>query len=193
MQGTSQPVVTIAWVPASGAQSYKVEWQRDSGGWISAGTTNGQSIDVYGAYTGSYIARVTAVSPNGVLSLPAVSAPTQVLGKTEPPAPPTLTATGGQLQIVLNWAWPSGVNVEDTSYTEVWVSDDSTMADGASVGAVAYPGTSYTISGLLPQQARYAWVRLVDKSGNIGPWSVPANAVGGTATDLFKPVQDQVD
>lgn len=193
VQGTSQPVVTIAWTPADGAQSYRVEWQRNSGGWISAGTTNGQSIDVYGAYTGSYIARVTAVSPRGVLSLPASSDATTIAGKTQPPDPPTITAQGGQLQIVLNWTWPTGVNVEDTNYTEVWVSPTSTMADGASVGAVAYPGTSYTISGLLPQQTRYAWVRLVDKSGNIGPWSAPANAVSGTAADLFKPLQDQID
>ena len=193
LQGTAQTVATISWPAATGADTYKVEWRRDNGDWIDAGGTSGLSMDIPGVYTGTYVARVRAVSANGIVSLPTLSAATAIVGKTVPNAPPTLTATGGQLQIVLNWTWPAGVNVEDTNYTEVWVSPDSTMADGASVGAVAYPGTSYTISGLLPQQTRYAWVRLVDKSGNIGVWSVPANAVSGTTTDLFAPVQSQID
>jgi len=192
VQGTAQTVATISWPAATGADTYKVEWRRNNGDWIDAGGTSGLSMDIAGVYTGSYVARVRAVSANGVVSLPTLSAATAIVGKTVPNAPPTLTATGGQLQIVLNWTWPAGVNVEDTNYTEVWVSPDSTQSDGASVGAVAYPGTSYTISGLLPQQTRYAWVRLVDKSGNVGVWSVPANAISGTVTDLFKPLQDQI-
>lgn len=193
VQGTAQTVATISWPAATGADTYKVEWRRDNGDWIDAGGTSGLSMDIPGVYTGSYVARVRAVSANGVVSLPTLSPATAIVGKTVPNAPPTLTAAGGQLQIALSWAWPAGVNVEDTNYTEVWVSPTSTMTDGASVGAVAYPGTSYTISGLLPQQTRYAWVRLVDKSGNIGVWSVPANAVSGTTTDLFQPLQTQID
>lgn len=192
VQGTAQTVATISWPAATGADHYQVEWRRDAGDWISAGATSGLSVDVLGVYSGSYVARVSAVSASGVTSLPTLSAATAIVGKTVPNAPPTLTATGGQLQIALSWAWPAGVNVEDTNYTEVWVSPTSTQSDGASVGAVAYPGTSYTISGLLPQQQRWAWVRLVDKSQNIGPWSLPANAIGGTVTDLFKPLQDQI-
>lgn len=192
VQGAAQTVATISWAAATGADTYKVEWRRDNGEWIDAGGTSGLSMDISGVYTGTYVARVRAVSASGIVSLPTLSPATAIVGKAVAPPPPTLTATGGQLQIVLNWTWPAGVNVEDTSYTEVWVSADSTMADGASVGAVAYPGTSYTISGLLPQQQRYAWVRLVDKSGNVGSWSLPANAIGGTVTDLFKPLQDQI-
>lgn len=193
VQGTSQTVVTIAWPPAEGADTYRVGWRRNDGEWIDAGGTPGCNMLVYGAYTGTYVASVRAISAGGVTSIPTESAPTAIAGKAVAPPPPTLTAAGGQLQIVLNWTWPAGVNVEDTSYTEVWVSPTSTMADGESVGAVAYPGTNYTISGLLPQQQRWAWVRLVDKSGNVGSWSLPANAVGGTAADLFQPLQDQTD
>lgn len=187
-QGAANPVMTIAWDAAAGATHYQVEWQRDNVQWTTAGTVTTTTIDVPGIYSGSYIARVTAFNAANVASLPAVSDATTVAGKTEPPPPPTLTATGGQLEIKLTWAWPTGVNVEDTSYTEVWVSDDSTMADGASASAVAYPGTTYTITGLLPEDARYAWVRLVDKSGNVGAWSLPAHAIGGTVTDLFQPI-----
>lgn len=193
IQGAAQTVMTITWPAATGADTYKVEWRRDAGEWIDYGSTSGLSMDVQGVYTGAYVARVRAVSASGIVSLPTLSPPTQVIGKAVRPPPPTLTAVGGQLQVAFSWTWPVGVNVEDTSYTEIWISPTSTMADGQSVSAIAYPGTTYVNGAMLPEQVVYGWVRLVDKTGNVGDWSLPAHAMGGDVTDLFKPVQDQID
>ena len=46
---------------------------------------------------------------------------------------------------------------------------------------------------MLPSEVRYAWARLVDKAGNVGAWSNAVHASANDATELFKPIQDQVD
>lgn len=193
VQGTAATVLTISWVPpAGGAARYRVEWQRNNGAWSSMDTIT-TTLEQIGVYTGTYVARVTAVNAAGIASVPVLSIATPILGKTVPPTPPTLTAVGGKLQILLTWQFPTDINVDDTSYTEIWVSETSTLAEGESFGFYAYPINTCTITGLLPEQRRYAWARMVDKSGNVGEWSVPVSAVGGDLTDLFKPVQDQID
>lgn len=193
VQGTAATAITISWTPPDGgAARYRVEWQRNNGAWSSMDTIT-TTLEQNGVYTGTYVARITAYNAAGIASVPVLSAATSVLGKTVPPEPPTLTAVGGNLQVLLTWQFPSDINVDDTSYTEIWVSETSTLAEGHSFGFYAYPINTCTITGLLPEQRRYAWGRLVDKSGNVGDWSVPVSAVGGDLTDLFEPIQDQID
>ena len=77
-QGIATNVMTISWSGAKGAASYKVEYQRDNGPWVQAGTVTSTAIDVDGIYTGTYLARVTAFSVGGDASIPALSSATQV-------------------------------------------------------------------------------------------------------------------
>jgi predicted phage tail protein len=149
---------------------------------------------VIGVYTGTYTARVRSRNAVGDASIWRYSSVTDVVGKTAPPPTVTLSATGGQLEIVLNWVFPTASNIDDTSYTEIWVSETSTFSDGHSQGTYAYPINTVTVTGLLPDKQLWFWARLVDKSNNVGAWSTPpATAIGGSVTDLFQPVQDQLD
>ncbi|MGO4701711.1 host specificity protein J [Dyella sp. 2RAB6] len=167
MQGIATNVVTIAWDAASGATSYQVEWRRNDGEWVSAGRTPGLSIDIEGIYTGTYIARVRAVSPGGVVSLPALSAATEVLGKTgAPPVVATLKATSKVWGIHLDWSFPAGT--DDTQRTEVWRSKTPNLQDAAKMADLAYPQNSLEIDGLAAGVSFYFWVRLVDRTGNVG-------------------------
>src|SRR5574337_238107 len=93
VQGTSQTVVTIAWPPAEGADTYRVGWRRNDGEWIDAGGTPGCNMLVYGAYTGTYVASVRAISAGGVASIPTESAPTAIAGKAVAPPPPDRKST----------------------------------------------------------------------------------------------------
>ncbi|MBT2116414.1 host specificity protein J [Dyella sp. LX-66] len=166
-QGIATNVVTIAWGAAAGATSYQVEWRRNDGEWVSAGRTSGLSVDVEGIYTGTYIARVRAVSPGGVVSLPALSAATDVLGKTgAPPVVAALKATSKVWGIHLEWSFPAGT--DDTQRTEVWRSTTPNLQDATKMADLAYPQNSLDIDGLAAGVSFYFWVRLVDKTGNIG-------------------------
>ena len=80
-QGIANTVMTIEWTAAVGAARYQVEWQKDNGQWIQAGTVATTSIDVTGIYSGSYVARVIAINSGNVSSLSASSAATDLVGK----------------------------------------------------------------------------------------------------------------
>ncbi|GAP66835.1 hypothetical protein MBSD_n2150 [Mizugakiibacter sediminis] len=193
VQGAAQVTLTISWDAAAGAVSYDVEWRKDSGQWISAGNIAGLSVEVAGVYPGSYQARVRARNAAGDASIWTYSnagSPTLVVGKTNAPPPPTLTATGGIMEIRLDWTFPASSNVDDTSYTEIWVSPTVVMADGGQLGKFAYPINTARITGLLPSETYYAWGRLVDKSGNVGAWSSVVSATTNTNDALFQPITD---
>ena len=101
------------------------------------------------------------------MSLPAVSAATDVLGKTgAPPVVATLKATSKVWGIHLEWSFPAGT--DDTQRTEVWRSTTPNLLDATKLADLAYPQNSLDIDGLAAGVSFYFWVRLVDKTGNIG-------------------------
>ncbi|WP_346949334.1 host specificity protein J [Dyella sp.] len=166
-QGIATNVVTIAWDAAPGATGYQVEWRRNDGEWVSAGRTPGLSVDVEGIYTGTYVARVRAVSPGGVVSVPVLSVATDIVGKTgAPPVVATFKATPKVWGIHLEWSFPAGT--DDTQRTEVWRSNTPNLQDATKMADLAYPQNSLDIDGLAAGVSFYFWVRLVDKTGNIG-------------------------
>jgi len=189
-QGIATNVVTISWDAASGATGYQVEWRRNDGEWVSAGRTPGLSLDVEGIYTGSYVARVRAISPGGVVSMPALSAATDILGKTgAPPVVATFTATPKVWGIHLEWSFPAGT--DDTQRTEVWRSKTANLQDATKMADLAYPQNSLEIDGLAAGAAFYFWVRLVDKTGNVGTFYPDgAGLLGQASTDAadYEPV-----
>jgi predicted phage tail protein len=180
-QGIATNVMTIAWTAAAGAASYKVEWQRNNGQWVQAGTVSTASLDVDGIYTGTYVARVTAISAGNLSGLPALSAATDVVGKTgSPPSATSLDATSKPFGIHLAWGFPDGAT--DTSRTELWSAAVNNLEVATKVSDLAYPQNTYDLDGLAAGASFFFWVRLVDKTGNIGPFFPVVNGVLGQAS-----------
>ncbi|WP_288496743.1 host specificity protein J [uncultured Stenotrophomonas sp.] len=180
-QGIATPTLTIQWDPADKAIAYDVEWRRDDLNWVRAGRVATTSIEVPGIYAGQYLARVRAVNALNAVSLPALSALTAIAGKTEPPpAVTSLTATSIVFGIRLTWAFPPGAT--DTQRTEIWRSSGPNRETATKLGDYAYPQNRLELDGLAAGARFYFWARLVDRSGNIGPWYPGGAGVMGEAS-----------
>lgn len=180
-QGIATPTLTIQWDPADKAIAYDVEWRRDDLNWVRAGRVATSSIEVPGIYAGQYLARVRAVNALNAVSLPAMSPLTTIAGKTEPPpAVTSLTATSIVFGIRLAWAFPPGAT--DTQRTEVWRSTGPDRETATKLGDYAYPQDRLELDGLAAGARFYFWARLVDRSGNIGPWYPAGAGVMGEAS-----------
>ncbi|MFK0309737.1 host specificity protein J [Pseudomonas sp. NPDC090233] len=169
-QGIAVSTMTIAWPAVEGAVAYDVEWRKDSGNWIRLQRTGTTSVDVVGIYAGAYLARVRAVSAFDITSTWRSSLLTELKGKEgEPPALAFLRATSEIFAIRLNWGFPTGA--EDTAYTEIQMAPEPTGQNPLPLGQFAYPTPTYLHSGMAAAVVRYFRGRLVDRTGNIGPWS----------------------
>jgi predicted phage tail protein len=195
IQGTAQIVMTISCAKVVGATAYSFMWQKDNGSWVNAGVGLGNStVDVVGVYPGNYIARAYATNANRVNSPVTLSAVTAVVGKTSLPPAPILTATPNYLEIDLSWTFASLVNLEDSSYTEIGISNIDDVSTVQSIGHFAYPINVASVQNLGVAETYYFWARLVDKSGNVGFWSNPSVACTTLTTDqFFEPILDIVD
>ncbi|HFF6190240.1 TPA: host specificity protein J [Stenotrophomonas maltophilia] len=183
-QGIATPVLTIEWDAADKAIAYDVEWRRDDLNWVRVNRVGTTSCEVRGIYAGKYLARVRAVNALNAVSQPTLSALTDIQGKTEPPpALTSLTAASVVFGIQLAWAFPPGAT--DTERTEIWRSAGPNLENATKLGDFAYPQNRHRLDGLAAGAKFYFWGRLVDRSGNIGPW-YPAGAgvVGESSTDV---------
>lgn len=178
--------VTITWDAAPNAVSYNVEWRRDDMDWIKAVGIGTTSFEITGAYSGQYLARVRAINSIGAVSIPASSTLTTIVGKTTPPpALTSLTTSSIVFAIGLKWGFPVGAT--DTERTEIWYGPTADLSRAIKLGDFAYPQDSHQINGLSAGARFYFWGRLVDRSGNIGPWyPVGAGVVGESSTDQTK-------
>lgn len=178
-QGLSVETMVITWDQAQGATKYQVEWRKDDGTWIKLPTSGSNSVEVQGIYAGNYEARVTAISAFDVASLPTYSMLTTLSGKQGlPPALANITATGILFGYRLNWNFPA-TGALDTAYTEIQIATTANGANAAQLGLFAYPTDTHVIQGMQPNLTRYFRGRLIDRIGNIGPWS---NWVGATTS-----------
>lgn len=184
-QANARTDLTISWEAPPNAIEYHVEWRRDDLDWVKIQNITNTSVDVRGVYSGRYLARVRAINAVGALSIPATSALTQIDGKTTPPpALTSLTTSSIVFAIGLQWGFPQGAT--DTERTEIWYSNGPDFASAIKLGDFAYPQNRHQINGLAAGARFYFWGRLVDRSGNIGPWypdSSLAGVIGESSTD----------
>ncbi|WP_441368260.1 TipJ family phage tail tip protein [Acinetobacter lwoffii] len=170
-QGLAVETMVISWPQAQGATKYQVEWRKDDGTWIKLPITGNNSAEVSGIYAGNYEARVTAISAFDVASLPTYSILTTLSGKQGlPPALANIAATGILFGYRLDWNFPA-VGALDTAYTEIEIATTANGANAAQLGLFAYPTDTHEIQGMQPNLTRYFRGRLIDRIGNIGPWS----------------------
>jgi len=182
-QGISKTVMVIAWDAAPSAVSYLPEWRKDNGEWVTVNATGGLQAEVIGIYQGTYTARVRAVNPMGVTSIPAYSVDTALTGKTSPPPQVTsLTTESIVFGINLKWTFPADGSAGDTQRTEIWYSRTNALADAIKFSDFAYPQAATSYQGLAAGQSFFFWARLVDTSGNIGPWYPAGDGVNGQSS-----------
>ncbi len=191
-QGLAVSTMTIAWPAVEGAVAYDVEWRKDSGNWIRLQRTGTASVDVVGIYAGQYLARVRAVSAFDITSTWRSSVLTDLKGKEGmPPAVTFLTATSEIFAIRLKWGLPPGA--EDTQRTEIWSNPINDLTSATKLADIAYPQSEHVMSGLAAGASFFFWARLVDRTGNIGPFfPVPPTAVQGIAQTDPGPILDMI-
>jgi len=162
--------MTILWDAAPGATRYDVEWKRGDGAWAYAGRVGGTEIDVVGIYAGTYQIRVRALNSLDVASPWGYSEAIDLAGKAgTPPAVAFLSAVPEVFGIRLEWGFPAGA--EDTLRTEVQYGSTQSEQDALHLGDYAYPANTHTMTGLAAGVTFWFRARLIDRTGNIGPWS----------------------
>jgi len=190
-QGIAVATMTITWPPVEGAVAYDVEWRKDSGNWIKVQRTGSTNVDVVGIYAGAYVARVRAVSAFDISSIWRNSVLTELKGKEGlPPAVTHLTATSLLFGIGLKWGFPAGA--EDTQRTEIWYGPTNVLENATKLADLAYPQSDYSLQSLLAGATFFFWARLVDRTGNIGPWYPVGNGVLGQASSNAGPILDLI-
>lgn len=190
-QGIAISTMNISWPAVAGAVAYDVEWRKDSGNWIKVQRTGSTSVDVTGIYSGAYLARVRAVSAFEISSIWKNSSLTNLEGKTGlPPAVSFLTTTSELFGIGIKWGFPAGA--EDTQRTELWYGPANNLAAATKLADLAYPQADYRMQSLLAGATLFFWARLVDRTGNIGPFYPVVNGVMGQASSDAGPILEQI-
>ncbi|WP_052261107.1 TipJ family phage tail tip protein [Pseudomonas sp. C5pp] len=169
-QGLAVTTLRAEWQAAPGATAYSAEWRKDSGAWIAAPRSSALGFEVPGIYAGRYTVRVRAINPLEVSSLPAYSDETVLSGKEgAPPALASFTASPLPYAIGLAWTFPAGA--DDTRYVEVQQNQQGQETGAQLLGMYPYPQRGYELTGLAPGIIKFFRARLVDTSGNVGPWT----------------------
>ncbi|USW94147.1 DUF1983 domain-containing protein [Pseudomonas proteolytica] len=180
-QGLAISTMNISWPAVTGAVAYDVEWRKDSGNWLKVQRTGSTSVDVTGIYSGAYLARVRSVSAFEISSIWKSSSLTNLEGKVGlPPAVAFLTTTSLVYGIGIQWGFPPGA--EDTQRTEVWYSESPDLTTAIKLSDFSYPQAKHEMHSLLAGASLFFWARLVDRTGNVGPFFPIPGAVNGQAS-----------
>lgn len=190
-QGIAISTMNISWPSVNGAVAYDVEWRKDSGNWIKVQRTGSTSVDVTGIYSGAYLARVRSVSAFEISSIWKSSNLTNLQGKVGlPPAVLSLTTASELFGISIKWGFPPGA--EDTQRTELWYGPANSLSAASKLADLAYPQADYRMQQLKSGATLFFWARLVDRTGNIGPFFPVVNGVMGQSISDAGPILEQI-
>ncbi|MDD1133576.1 host specificity protein J, partial [Pseudomonas shahriarae] len=182
-QGIAVNTLTIEWPAVEGAVAYDIEWRKDNNNWIRLQRNGSTSVDVTGIYSGAYLARVRAVSSFDITSQWRNSILTSLKGKEGvPPAVAFLTTTSLVYGIGIQWGFPPGA--EDTQRTEVWYSESPDLTTAIKLSDFSYPQASHEMYIPVAGASFFFWARLVDRTGNIGPFYPVTGAVNGASSSV---------
>ena len=188
-QGIAISTMSISWPAVTGAVAYDVEWRKDNSNWIKVQRTGATSVDITGIYSGAYLARVRSVSAFEISSIWKSSNLTNLEGKVGlPPAVAFLTTTSELFGIGLEVGFPPGA--EDTQRTEFWYGPANDLAAATKLTDLTYPQADYRMQSLLAGAQFFFWARLVDRTGNIGPFYPVVTGVMGQASSEAGPILD---
>ena len=176
--------VSIGWsasIISNIISKYRVEYRKDDDNWKLVGETTNQSIEIEDATPGSYLVRVSVIGSTGIVSQPlTATAPTEILGKTAPPADivyAVTTITDGS--ITLAWAPVSDIDLDfyriKYSATTDWAT--ATMLAEERTLRTTFAGWGPSTLNLL--------IKAVDTSGNE---SQSAYVVPVTITEPSTPI-----
>jgi predicted phage tail protein len=190
-QGLAISTMNISWPAVAGAVAYDVEWRKDSGNWIKLQRTGSTSVDVTGIYSGAYLARVRSVSAFEISSIWRNSNLTNLEGKVGlPPAVSFLTTASELFGIGIKWGFPAGA--EDTQRTEIWYGSANDLGAATKLADLAYPQSDYRMQQLQAGATLFFWARLVDRTGNVGPFYPAVDGVMGQASSEASPVLELI-
>ncbi|MFS6936210.1 phage tail tip protein [Klebsiella oxytoca] len=188
-QGISVETLQANWNAAQNAIAYEAQWRRNDGNWINVPRSSTTSFEVSGIYAGRYLVRVRAINAAEISSGWAYSEEKTLTGKVGEPLPPlALTTVSLTAGIEIRWEFPEGS--EDTQRTELQYSPDKSGNGAMPLTDLAYPGKQYQQMGL--QIATHFWyrARLVDRLGNVSPWT---SWVQGMSSDNVDDYYQQLD
>lgn len=157
--------------PQADVIGYDMQWKRDDNNWINVPRTGLRTFQIDGIYEGDYLVRVRAINSGGASSLWTTSALTHLKGREgEVPAPLAFTASDDQIfAIALNWAF--GLDTADSSYTEIQYGPANSVDTMQTLSMVPYPQHTFIQSGLKAGVTFFYRARLVDRLGNVSPWT----------------------
>ena len=186
VQGMSVETMVISWDMVQYAKSYLVQWRKDDGNWINIPETANKEVEVDGIYAGMYQVRVRSKSTAGNMSTWSGIVNVSLTGKDGDPSAPIniLASTDEVFGIRVKWGFPEGSG--DTAYTELQQIPDNgagghTGEENASLlTMIPYPQYEYWHSTLPAGYVNWYRARLVDRIGNVSPWS---DIVRGMASD----------
>lgn len=188
-QGISVETLLANWNAAQNAIAYEAQWRRNDGNWINVPRSSTTSFEVSGIYACRYLVRVRAINAAEISSGWAYSEEKTLTGKVGEPLPPlSLTTVSLTAGIEIRWEFPEGS--EDTQRTELQYSPDKSGNGAMPLTDLAYPGKQYQQMGL--QIATQFWyrARLVDRLGNVSPWT---SWVQGMSSDNVDDYYQQLD
>ncbi|MDD0977555.1 phage tail tip fiber protein, partial [Pseudomonas fontis] len=97
-----------------------------------------------------------------------------------PPAVTHLTTKPLVYGIGLDWGFPAGA--EDTQRTEIWYSKNTSRDDAIKLSDFAHPQSNHMLQLGAAGLEFFFWARLVDRSGNIGPWHPTGIGIKGRSS-----------
>lgn len=184
--------MSITWDAVPNAIYYEVQWRVNDKDWIYAGRSSTTEMDVVGIYAGRYVARVQAVNALDIHSRWTTSMEKTLQGKDgEPPKVAYLRAKGITFGIGLEWGFLPGSG--DTLRTEIEYGESNDVEHMIKLGDFAYPINTHTMMGLAAGNRFFFRARLIDRTGNIGPWSdVIDGAASNEATPILEYLKGQI-